>query len=231
MSIFKRLSATLSAQVDQLVGEIENHDAVIEAGIRDARRAYATAKVRLARLSRDGEILRGRIATLRAQTETWRRRAAGCDDESSGLECLRRAKRAGAEADELSRRSAEHEVTTKRLTADVDGLRRRVEALEHRRRLLRSRAASADAGARLGELSHTPAPDLDERFERWEIRIAEDEVRAEAAALVDGDAFSAAFDADEEAAALRAELAELKAEPAPKDATRVNAKEGEEHAR
>lgn len=209
MSIFKRLTATLSAQVDQLVGEIENHDAVIEAGIHEARRAYATAKVRLARLQADGEGLRERCDGLRAQADTWRRRAAGCAQETRGLECLRRAKRADAEADALTRTLAQHDTTTARLTTDVDGLRRRVEALEHRRRLLRSRAAGADAAAQLADLDASPALDLDDTFERWEIRIAEQEVRATPVVGSD-DSFAAAFDADEADAALRAELAALK---------------------
>jgi phage shock protein A len=216
MSLFKRLSATLSAQVDQLVGEIENHDAVVEAGIRDARRAYATAKVRLERLKHDGERLRERCAGLRTDADTWRRRAAGSDDEARGLECLRRAKRAAAEADELARTLAQHDATCRRLDADVAGLRRQVETLEHRRRLMRSRAASADAAARLADLDGAPALDLDDTFERWEIRIAEREVSAVRIDAAD-DGFAAAFDADEERAALAAELALLKAKQSPEE--------------
>ena len=35
MSIFKRLSATFGARLDQVVGEIENHDAVIVASLTE----------------------------------------------------------------------------------------------------------------------------------------------------------------------------------------------------
>ncbi|MBK1632019.1 hypothetical protein CKO31_14990 [Thiohalocapsa halophila] len=210
MSVFKRLSATLSARVDQLVGEMENHDAVVAAGIDDARRAYATAKVRAERLRQDGERLRERLAGLRADAEHWRRRAAGCDEEARGLECLRRAKRAAAEADALTRTLSQHDATAGRLAAEVDGLRRRVEALEHRRRLMRSRAATADAAAKAADLAAAPGVDLDDSFERWEIRITANELRAEAVAVGDDDGFAAAFEAHEEDAALRAELAALK---------------------
>jgi phage shock protein A len=229
MSLFKRLSATLSAQVDQLVGEIENHDAVVEAGIRDARRAYATAKVRLERLKHDGERLRERLDARRTDADTWRRRAAGSDHETRGLECLRRAKRAAAEADALAETLSRHDATCRRLDADVDGLRRQVETLEHRRRLMRSRAASADAAARLADLDGAPALNLDDTFERWEIRIAEREVSA---VHIDdaNDSFAAAFDADEERAALQAELALLKAEQNPEQNPERNPEEND-HAR
>jgi phage shock protein A len=204
MSILKCLTATLSAQADQLVGEIENHDAVVAARIRGARRAYATARVRLGRLTRDGERLRERLAALRAGHDTWRGRAAGCDDEQRGLECLRRAGRAAAEADALAETLTRHEAMTRRLAADVERLRRHVDDLEHRRRLMRSRCASADAAARLAALDGAPALDLDDTFERWEIRITESEVTADAGS--DADGFAADFDADEEETALRAEL-------------------------
>ena len=51
MSIFKRLSATLVTSIDRVVGEIENHDAVIQASINDIRKKVAEAKVRLGKKS------------------------------------------------------------------------------------------------------------------------------------------------------------------------------------
>ncbi len=207
MSILKRFSATLTSRVDQLVGEIENHDAVVEAGIRDARRAYATAKVRQARLCRDGARLQTRVDALRAQSATWRERAAGCADEERALECLRRAKRAGAEADALADSLREQTSTERRLAADIDALRRRVEGLEQRRGLLRSRAASADATARLAELDTHRGDDLEEIFERWEVRIGEREILS---GTCTEDRLADDFEAEEERAELRAELAALK---------------------
>lgn len=83
----------------------------------------------------------------------------------------------------------------------MDGLRRHVEGLEHRQWLLRSRCASADAAARLAALDGAPSLDLDDTFERWEIRITESEVTADAGS--DADGFAAAFDADDEETALK----------------------------
>ena len=45
MSIFKRLTATFSSRVDQMVSQIENHDAVVEVAIKESRQATAKAKV------------------------------------------------------------------------------------------------------------------------------------------------------------------------------------------
>ena len=46
MSFFRRVTLAVSTQLDRMVGEIENHDAVVEAGIRESRRLYARARVR-----------------------------------------------------------------------------------------------------------------------------------------------------------------------------------------
>ena len=62
MSVFKRLSATLFSHVDRAVSEIENHDAIIEAAIRDQQRALAKAKVRLNRLRAEGRKLEKRLS-------------------------------------------------------------------------------------------------------------------------------------------------------------------------
>jgi len=51
MSIFKRLSATLISRVDQVVGNIDNHDGGVQAPLTDMRnnmrKKVAEAKVRL----------------------------------------------------------------------------------------------------------------------------------------------------------------------------------------
>ena len=74
MSIFKRLHTTLRSRVDHMVSEIENHDAVIEAAIREARRSVARSKVRLAGLKGDGMRLRRRLSELRDAERQWTKR-------------------------------------------------------------------------------------------------------------------------------------------------------------
>lgn len=57
MNLISRFSATLMAGVDKTVSQIENHDAVIEASLKESQRAAAQARVRLQRVTRDGEAL------------------------------------------------------------------------------------------------------------------------------------------------------------------------------
>ena len=208
MSVFRRITATLSAQVDRLVGEIENHDAIVESGIRENRRALAKAKVRLARIHEEGERMHRRLDGLVRDVGIWRGRAAAGEDEERAIECLRRSKSAASQAETLERSLAGHLEVEQRLTREVESVRARVEAMEHRRSLMRSREATADAAARIRESETGTTLDLDETFERWEIRVTEAELDGGSASPIDG--FESGFIAEEERSALRRELAELK---------------------
>ena len=212
MSLLKRITLAVSTQVDRLVGEIENHDAVVEAGIRESRKAYAQARVRYARMREEGERLRRKLEALHADAATWCDRALACDqsgpEEERALECLRRAKRAEAQAESLRRTWERHSEVEQRLGREMATVRQQIESLEHRRQMMRSREATADAASRISETESGAGLDLDKAFERWEIRVTEAELATETAP--DSDAFESEFIARDEREALEAELAALR---------------------
>lgn len=212
MSFFKRVTLAVSTQLDRMVGEIENHDAVVEAGIRESRRLYAKARVRHSRMRQDGERLRRKLDGLRADERAWRERAMRCDTTAEGEEkalmCLSRAKRAGAQAESLAESYRRHAEIESHLGREIDGLKQRVETLEHRRHLMRSREATADAAARIRETDTGALLDLDDTFDRWEIRLTEAELTTDS--LCETDPFEAEFVAEEEREGLKAELETLR---------------------
>lgn len=214
MSLLKRIALAVSARVDRLVGEIENHDAVVEAGLRESRRAFAIARVRQARMGEEGERLRRRLAALRADAAAWEGRALACagaaDGEERALECLRRGKQAAAQAESLGQAWERHVALERRLAQELAAVRGRLESLEHRRALMRSREATAAAATRIREVAPGggECPDLDQAFERWEIRVSESELGSRTGG--DGDAFELGLLAAEERAGLAAELDALK---------------------
>jgi phage shock protein A len=221
MSLLKRLTLAVSSSVERLVGEIENHDAVVEAGIRESRRLYARAAVRHTRLRAEGERLCARRDGLKRDAIAWRERARTATDEEQALECLRRAKHAAEQAQSLDRACARHVALEQRLADEIARQRQRVADLEHRRQLMRSREATADAATGIRDAEDGASLDLDGAFERWEVKVTEAEIEYDAVAPVD--AFAAGFVAEEERAALRAELAALKADPADRPESRHEA--------
>jgi phage shock protein A len=211
MSMLKRLTATLSTTVDRWVGELENHDAVAAAHLEDATRALAAAQVRLGRLREAGADLRRREEAARAAAARWTERARGAeDDEATALECLRRRRAAEAEASSLAGLRERQEAQEQQMAREVEAFRGRLDALRQRRTLLRSREATARlAGARTA-LEERTEGDLDDLFERWEVRVTGSELAGRPELPLDD--LETRFAQAEDEASLRAELAALRRE-------------------
>ena len=56
MSLIRRISASITSSVDRAVSRVENHDAVINAALRDTQQAAARSRVRLERVRKEGEV-------------------------------------------------------------------------------------------------------------------------------------------------------------------------------
>ncbi len=209
MSVFKRLSTSLVARVDQMVSQIENHDAVIEAAIRNARQAAARAKVRLARVRNDGGRLRRKIAALQSEEVKWteRARASAGTDEETALECLRRRRQCQAQTAQLTEALERHEEMEQRLERDVRSAEERIGEMSQQRNLMRTRQAAAEALTSVSGVDEAAAGDIAETLERWEIQVTEAEIEAGAAEM--GDALERDFVEAEDREALRAELQAL----------------------
>ena len=71
MSLIKRLVTTVHSSVDRTLASMENHEAVVDAALRESREAVSRARVRLKRLERDGTQQRNRITELTSEVELW----------------------------------------------------------------------------------------------------------------------------------------------------------------
>ncbi len=206
MSLFKRLSATLFSHVDQAVSQIENHDAVIDASIRDARRAAAQAKVRLARVRNDGQRLHAKLKALRETEASWieRARASAENDEDTALECLRRRRECQRQAAELESTLERHGELERRLATETQDLENRVSEISQQRNLMRTRQSTAEALRSINAIDSSATIDIDDTFERWEIQITDAELAAGQADA--SDTLERQFLKVEDRNALRAEL-------------------------
>jgi phage shock protein A len=216
MSIFKRLTATFSSRVDQMVSQIENHDAVVDVAIRESRQATAKAKVRLSRVQRDGEQLRTKISQLRKEEQLWTSRArdAAQQDESRALECLRRRKVCQQQLLQLEKALSQHETLEQRLAQDIKTAENKLADMSQQRNLMRTRQSAAEALNSISGMDETVALDVAEAFERWEIKVTESEMEVGAGYSVDGsyDVLEREFLDAEDKAGLQEELRQLLAE-------------------
>ena len=209
MSVFKRLSATLVSRIDHVVGEIENHDAVIQATLNGARRKVAEARVRLAQVQREAERLQAQIDERREQAERWRQRSreTATSDERKALECVRRARRCDQEAPRLREALAQYTQTAERLERDIETSEQRLRAMKQRLALMRARHSTGSALTATSETENNALRQLEDSFDRWEVNLSQLEMAAEHCAPADS--LEREFADREEEAGLRDELAAL----------------------
>jgi len=207
MSFWKRWMSGVTARLDELVSQVENHEALVQSAMAEMRVKTARAKARLERVARDGRELRERGRREREATVTWRERARNCADHPRALECLRRSRHAQAAADAIAQRVAEHERIEAQLRTQLRALEQRVADIQQTHHVMRTRQTRAEALACLEQAS--TGTDIESVLERWEGSLAEQEL-LETVGDGEADTFGAEFASAEEKASLVAELAALR---------------------
>jgi phage shock protein A len=177
MTILKRITATFKANLEQVVDQIENQDAVVEAAIREIRQATAKTKVNLQRVRRDRAELERKIADLKTMEQQWQTRALECaaDDEHTALICLERRNLCRTKREAMRDALARQIEAETQLEAGLAHSEERVESLTRQRHILRSRESAALAAKSCQPWGDQPI-DVDSVFDRWEGRILENEM-------------------------------------------------------
>jgi phage shock protein A len=193
-----------------MVARIENHDELVRCSIQELQSSMARAQVRLSSVRRDGASMRNRLAAGREAEAQWKDRArASMDEEERALECLRRSKRAARLVTELEERITEHDRVESRLVKDIRALQEGLRDLKEQRNMMRARQTRAEAMGAVRDNEGMMSGEVREILDRWEIQIKEREFNGDCA-FDPGDELEETFCAEEERAALRIELDELR---------------------
>ena len=214
MSFFKRISATVTANIDRAISQIENHDAVVEAALEEVRDATARLKVQLARVKAETRRLETQAGELADEEAKWTERArrVATEDETRALTCLQRRKDCRGRAERVAAMLTKQRELEHKLETDLKRLRTRLDDIHHRRQELRSRELSAKGTRINAELDRRQGMDVEQIFERWEVDVTRSEVSAEVLDEADDIAVDLAvddFEKEERDAELRAELEAL----------------------
>ena len=209
MGLFRRISTTITSSVDKAVAKVENHDAIINAALRETQQAAARSRVRLERVRKDGNHLKSRRKELALAITRWTERAknVAVDDEAKALECLRRRKDCEAQLFNLRDSIEKHDELEARVAEQVKKIETRIGEISHQRNMMRSRQSVADAMRAIHSIEGASYGDIEDTFDRWEINLGETEILTGTTSTVD--ALDSAFLDDEATAELKAELEEL----------------------
>jgi phage shock protein A len=209
MSLIRRITTSVTSSVDRAVARVENHDAIINAALRDTQQAAARARVRLERVRKDGHNLKTRHANLEQATVRWtdRARSVAAEDEARALECLRRRKDCETQLRSLKESIARHEELEARIAEQVKKIEARIGEVAQQRNMMRSRQSVAEAMRTINNVEGISYGEIEDTFDRWEINLGETEILM--GASTNTDPLDSAFLAEEDTAELKAELEEL----------------------
>lgn len=212
MSLFKRLSATLFSRIDQVVGEIENHDAVVQATLSDMRKKLAEAKVRLQHVHREQKRLQQQINEQQENAQRWRKRAVDSakQDETKALECVSRHHHCQQNIERLTHALAQYQQTADKLASDIRNAEQRLSDVKQKLTLMRARQSTSSALQATSDTNQDTTQLLDDTFDRWEINISQAEMAVDVHDPVD--LMEQEFINSEQEEELRHELATLLAE-------------------
>jgi len=209
MSLIRRISTSITSTVDKAVSRVENHDAIINAALRDTQQAAARSRVRLERVRKDGVSLRNRRTDLETAIVRWTERAKSIptDDETTALECLRRKKECEVQLRNLLVSLDKHDELESRIVDQVKKIEARIGEVAQQRNVMRSRQSVAEAMRTINDIEGVSYGAIEDTFDRWEINLGESEILMGVGGPVDP--LESTFMAEEEATELRAELAVL----------------------
>jgi len=209
MSLIRRISTSITSSVDRAVSKVENHDAIINAALRETQQAAARSRVRLERVRKDGQGLKTRHADLLLAISRWTERAKsiGAADEAKALECLRRRKDCETQLLNLQASIEKHDELEARIAEQVKKIEARIGEVAQQRNMMRSRQSVAEAMRTISNIEGVSYGEIEDTFDRWEINLGETEILMGATSTTDP--LDTAFLAEEDMAELRAELSEL----------------------
>ena len=209
MSLYRRISATLTSSVDRAVSKVENHDAIVNAALRDTQQAAARSRVRLERVRKDGLALKNRYESLQNAESRWTERArnVAASDEAKALECLRRRRECETQRRNLKVSIEKHDELEARIAEQVKKIEARIGEVSHQRNMMRSRQSVAEAMRAIHNIEGVSYGEIEDTFDRWEINLGETEILV--GANTPPDPLDSAFLAEEDNEALRAELETL----------------------
>ncbi len=187
MSIFKRLSTTIATQLDHVVGEIENHDAIVKASISDLKKKIVEAKVRLDHVRNETNQLQNQVSQHQTDAKRWQSRAIECaqTDEQKALSCVSRARQCEQQISQLESAVNQYQQSAKKLDQDIKTAENRARELKQKHDLMRARQSSCATLKVTQETDEDLTSMLCDTFDRWEIKLRQTELSIDAQPHID----------------------------------------------
>lgn len=207
MNLIKRITTSVSATLDSAVDQLENHDAIIDATIKQTRQAVAKTKARINTLRQQQHAYEAQLSEAQEQHALWTQRATRLADkeQDKALQCLSRRNQCQNDIDRLSTLIDQQKTLIRDVSLNLGKLQLKMDEMSQKHNLMRSRQAVADVNRAVGRASREES--VNDTFERWESIVMEHEMAV--SDVCARDPLDAEFSEIESEAELLAQLAEL----------------------
>lgn len=213
MNLFTRITATLGATADKAVSQFENHEAIADGALLQARQALARARVRHATLQKASTDLQSTIEGQEKQIQLWTDRAIKLapDSETKALTCLEHKQQCEQSLIAMREAHSKQEMLVATMQGRLNQMEQKLQSMIRQRDAMRSRESVAKANAVMDRISPEGKEDVDAVFERWEMSISDAEIHSDAYRMPDvsKSVLEHQLDTEERQDALKAELADL----------------------
>ena len=214
---FKRLAASISASIEEVVTKLENHEAVADCLLADLRKGIAQVRVQQNRIQTQANKAAQELEAAEKDIERWNLRALklASSDEAKALQCVQRAQHSEKTAENLRAQHQTHTEAVDELGARILEMESKLSDLVLKRATLSSRELRAKTTKSVqgadGEVS------AEQLFDRWETSVMTDEYASGLDSLTgtpDTDVLDREFRDEENQAELKARLKALQAQSA-----------------
>ena len=208
MNLIKRLTTTVSATLDSAVGQLENHDAIIETTIKETRKSVAKTKARINTLRQQQKTYETQLTEAHEQHALWTQRATNLaeSDQDKALQCISRCNQCQSEIARLTQLIEQQKTLIHDVSTNLQKLQTKSDEMSQKHNLMRSRQAVADVNRAVGKASCETS--VNDTFERWESIVMEHEMAV--SDLCSRDPLDVEFEQQENDADLLQQLQELK---------------------
>ena len=176
MKLIKRLTTSLTATLDSAVGQIENHDAIIDATIKQTKQAVAKTKAQINTLLQQQQAYEAQFKESQNQMDTWEQRAIKLaeSDQAKALQCLARRNQCQNNLERLTTLIEQQKSLINDVTINLNKLHMRMDEMSQKHHSMRSRQTVANVNRLIGSVSQDES--ANDTFERWESIVMEHEM-------------------------------------------------------
>lgn len=215
MNSLKRLFISVKTQIDGLVDDFENHEAVAGVAIKDLEDWRSQTRIHQHRLQKMITEFDSQLSELATEAATWSARAVKVreTDEQKALECVKRMVRAQQQSKLIAGQLQATQQQYTKLETDLTNIQNQLHTLSTQKAVFAARQNRIQLQTGLKSGRDNPVEQAQKIFNRWEEAITGAELTS--SEPINIDPFADGFAQEENALELKMLLDELTAKADP----------------